>query len=88
MAEFQASALGNYRRYLNPSLSEFDVNLMMEKATAISLNELNESKNSAGSGTSFVVDIPGSGDDRGVQMFRQRAQIDTGGMVLEFWLNS
>lgn len=85
MADFQGSAMGNYRRYLNPSLGEFDVKLMMEKAAAISLNELRESNNrSGGNGASFVVDIPGSGEDRGVQMFRQRAQIDTGGILQNF----
>ncbi|CAB3996755.1 Hypothetical predicted protein [Paramuricea clavata] len=81
MEDFSASGMGNYRRYLNPSLDEFDVNLMMEKATAISMNELRETNGrSGGNKDSFVVEIPGSGDGRGVQMFRQRAQVDTGGM--------
>ena len=77
MADFSA------RRYLNPSLGEFDVNLMMEKASAISMNELKDSKaRSGGNSASFVVDMPAIGaDERGVQMFRQRAQIDTGGMI-------
>ena len=77
--------MGNYRRYLNPSLGEFDVNLMMEKATAISVHELEESKGrTSGSKDSFVVEMPGSGEDRGVQMFRQRVQVDTGSTYSKF----
>ena len=79
MAEFSP------RRYLSPSLGEFDVNLMMEKATVISMSELQDSKaRSGGYSASFVVDMPASGDGRGVQMFRQRAQVDTGGMIFKF----
>ena len=81
MADSSSPAMGNYRRYLNPSLDEFDVNLMMEKAAAISMHELRESKDRSGANKdSFVVEMPGSDEDRGVQMFRQRAQIDVGSM--------
>ena len=79
MADFTTPAMGNYRRYLSPSLGEFDVNLMMEKATAISMNELRGSKSRiSGDKDSFVVEMLENGE--GVQMFRQRAQVDTRGV--------
>lgn len=81
MANFSSSEMGNYRRYLSPSLGEFDVNLMMEKAAAISMRDLKDSKDrTEGGNDSFVLETPRSSEHRGVQMFRQRAQVDTGGI--------
>jgi hypothetical protein len=88
MADFPAAATTNYRRYLNPSPGQFDVNLMMEKAAAVSMHELTESGRSGCNKDSFVVEMPENGEDRGVQMFRQRVQLDTAGMTQNLSINN
>lgn len=76
MAGLNGPVLENYRRYISPSLGEFDINMMMEKATVFNVIELEEKKVRMGGNDSCVVNMP---TNDGIKMFRQRAQVDTGG---------
>ena len=57
MADHNTPVLGNYRRYTGPSLGEFDVNTMMEKATTLSLNELKQLEGRTAGKDSCVVNM-------------------------------
>ena len=83
MADHNTPVLGNYRRYAGPSLGEFDVNTMMEKATTLSLNELKQLEGRTAGKDSCVVNMSTSSDDiNSIKMFRQRGQVETGGKQL------
>ena len=80
-----ASSEPNYRKHFD-NVGAFDVDGMMERATAYSLTQLKEMKTRTPN-KDFVVNITGS-DDKNVRMFRQRAQIEQSGkeIILHFTL--
>lgn len=80
MADLNTPVLGNYRRYISPSLGEFDVNMMMEKAASLSFKEMKEMKVRVSGKDSCTVDISPD-NDKNIRMFRQRAQVDSGGKL-------
>ena len=81
MADYSnsGSVVGNYRRYVAP-VGEFDIDLMMEKAAALSLREIKETRTSS-KDVSCVVDVITSPDEKHLNLFRQRAQIEAEGII-------